>query len=56
KYLDNFLREKIFRNKEDSVNTSVKFIYSRTPDFYCHGIGTLVKRWKKCIESNGNSF
>ncbi|KOC70105.1 hypothetical protein WH47_08366, partial [Habropoda laboriosa] len=44
--------EKIFRDKEDAV----EFINSRTPDFYCNGIGTLVKRWKKCIESNGNNF
>ncbi|KOC59666.1 Eye-specific diacylglycerol kinase [Habropoda laboriosa] len=56
KHLGNFLREKIFRNKEDAVNTLVEFIHSRTPDFYCHGIGTLAKRWKKCIESNGNYF
>ncbi|KOC67851.1 Histone-lysine N-methyltransferase SETMAR, partial [Habropoda laboriosa] len=45
KHFDNFLREKIFHN------TFVEFINSRTPDFYCNGIGTLVKRWKKCIES-----
>ncbi|KOC61427.1 Histone-lysine N-methyltransferase SETMAR [Habropoda laboriosa] len=56
KHFDNFLREEIFRNKEDAVNTCVEFINSRTPDFYCNGTGTLVKRWKKCIESNGNYF
>ncbi|KOC59431.1 Histone-lysine N-methyltransferase SETMAR [Habropoda laboriosa] len=56
KHFNNFLREKIFRNKEDAVNTFVKFINSRTPDFYCNGIETLVKRWKKCIEPNGNYF
>ncbi|KOC66205.1 Histone-lysine N-methyltransferase SETMAR [Habropoda laboriosa] len=52
KHLNYFLREKIFRDEEDAVNTLVEFIHSRTPDFYCHGIGTLVKRWKKCTESN----
>ncbi|KOC70244.1 Histone-lysine N-methyltransferase SETMAR [Habropoda laboriosa] len=46
----------IFRNKGNAVNTFVEFINSRTPDFYCNGIGTLVKRWKKCIESNENYF
>ncbi|KOC59630.1 Histone-lysine N-methyltransferase SETMAR, partial [Habropoda laboriosa] len=56
KNLDNFLREKIFRNKEDAINTFVEFIKSRIPDFYCNGIRTLVKRWKKCVESNGNYF
>ncbi|KOC64969.1 Histone-lysine N-methyltransferase SETMAR [Habropoda laboriosa] len=56
KHLNNFWREKIFRNKEDAVNTFAEFINSRTLDFYCNGIGTLVKRWKKCIESNGNYF
>ncbi|KOC66881.1 Histone-lysine N-methyltransferase SETMAR [Habropoda laboriosa] len=56
KHFDNFLREKIFRNKEDAVNTFVEFIHSRTPDFYCNGVGTLAKRWKKCTESNGNYF
>ncbi|KOC60250.1 Histone-lysine N-methyltransferase SETMAR [Habropoda laboriosa] len=56
KHFGAFLREKIFRNKEDAVNTPVKFINSRTPDFYCNGIGTLVKRWRKCTESNGNYF
>ncbi|KOC62661.1 Histone-lysine N-methyltransferase SETMAR, partial [Habropoda laboriosa] len=56
KHFDNFLREKIFRDKGDAVNTLVEFIHSRTPDFYCNGIGTLGKRWRKCIESNGNYF
>ncbi|KOC67264.1 Histone-lysine N-methyltransferase SETMAR [Habropoda laboriosa] len=56
KHFDNFLREKIFRDKEDTVNTFAEFIDSRTPDFYRNGIGTLAKRWKKCIESNGNYF
>ncbi|KOC69240.1 Histone-lysine N-methyltransferase SETMAR [Habropoda laboriosa] len=56
KHFDNFLREKIFCNKDDAVNTFVEFINSRTLDFYCNGIGTLVKRWKKCIESNGSYF
>ncbi|KOC71366.1 Histone-lysine N-methyltransferase SETMAR, partial [Habropoda laboriosa] len=56
KHFDNFLREKIFRDKEDAVNTFVEFINSRTPGFYCNGIETLVKRWKNCIESNGNYF
>ncbi|KOC64120.1 Histone-lysine N-methyltransferase SETMAR, partial [Habropoda laboriosa] len=56
KHFDNFLREKIFHDKEDAVSTFVEFINSRTPDFYCNGIGTLVKRWKRCIESNGNYF
>ncbi|KOC64445.1 Histone-lysine N-methyltransferase SETMAR [Habropoda laboriosa] len=44
KHYDNFSREKIFRDKEDAVNTFVEFINSRTPDFYCNGIGTLAKR------------
>ncbi|KOC69586.1 Histone-lysine N-methyltransferase SETMAR [Habropoda laboriosa] len=56
KHLGNFLREKIFRNKEHAVNTFVEFVNSRTPDFYCNGVGTLAKRWKKCIEFNGNYF
>ncbi|KOC68010.1 Histone-lysine N-methyltransferase SETMAR [Habropoda laboriosa] len=56
KHLDNFLREKICRNKEDAVNTFVEFINSRTPDFHCNGIGTVAKRWKKCIESKLNKF
>ncbi|KOC69283.1 Histone-lysine N-methyltransferase SETMAR [Habropoda laboriosa] len=51
--VSNFLREKIF---QDAVNTFVEFIHSRTPDFYCNGIGPLVERWRKCIESNGNYF
>ncbi|KOC70246.1 Histone-lysine N-methyltransferase SETMAR [Habropoda laboriosa] len=42
--------------KHPPYNTIVEFINSRTPDFYCNGIGTLVKRWKKCIESNENYF
>ncbi|KOC62972.1 Histone-lysine N-methyltransferase SETMAR [Habropoda laboriosa] len=33
KHFDNFLREKIFRNKEDAVNTFVEVIHSGTPDF-----------------------
>ncbi|KOC70263.1 Histone-lysine N-methyltransferase SETMAR [Habropoda laboriosa] len=38
--------------KYPPYSTFVEFIHSRTPDFYCNGIGTLAKRWEKCIESN----
>ncbi|KOC68556.1 Histone-lysine N-methyltransferase SETMAR [Habropoda laboriosa] len=49
KHFDNFLRE-------HAANTFVEFINSRTLDFYCNGIETVAKRWKMCVESNGNYF
>lgn len=56
KHLDNFLREKCFKNQGDAVNAFTEFIASRSPDFYATGINKLVSRWQKCIDSNGFYF
>ncbi|KAK6733826.1 hypothetical protein RB195_017533 [Necator americanus] len=44
KHLDNFLREKHFRNKDDAETAFDEFIASRTPDFYDIGIKKPVSR------------
>lgn len=56
KHLDNFLREKCFKNQDDAKNAFNDFVASRTPDFYSTGINKLVSRWQKCVDSNGFYF
>ena len=56
KHLDNFLREKCFKNQEDAKNAFNDFIASRTSDFYSTGIKKLLSRWQNCIDSNGSYF
>ena len=56
KHLDNFLREKCFKNRDDAESTFADFIASRSPDFYATGINKLVSRWQKCVDSNGFYF
>ncbi|KAK6730027.1 hypothetical protein RB195_006842 [Necator americanus] len=56
KHLDNFLREKHFRNQDDAETAFDEFIASRTPDFYDIGIKKLVSRWQKCVNRNGDYF
>ena len=56
KYLDNFLREKCFKNLSDIKNAFSDFITTRTQDFYVTGINTLVLRWQKCVDSDGAYF
>ena len=56
KHLENFLREKCFKNQGDAENAFTEFIASRSPDFYATGINKLLSRWQKCVESNGCYF
>lgn len=56
KHLDHFLRDRCFKNEEDAKNTFNDFIASRTQEFYDSGIKTLVSRWTKCIQANGEYF
>ena len=56
KHLDNFLREKCFKNRDDAESAFNDFIASRTPDFYANGINRLVSSWQKCVDSNGSYF
>uniref|UniRef100_A0A7I5E7F6 HTH_48 domain-containing protein n=1 Tax=Haemonchus contortus TaxID=6289 RepID=A0A7I5E7F6_HAECO len=55
-HLDNFLREKRFRNQDDAETAFNEFIASRNPDFYDIGIKKLVSRWQKCVDCNGDYF
>ena len=50
KYLDNFLREKCFKSRDDAESAFNDFIASRTPDFYANGINKLVSRWQKMCQ------
>jgi [histone H3]-lysine36 N-dimethyltransferase SETMAR len=56
KHLDQFLKEKCFRNQDEAKNAFNEFVASRTSEFYSIGIKKLVSRWQKCIESNGYYF
>lgn len=56
KHLDNFLKEKCFKNQEDAKNAFADFIASRAPEFYATGINKLVSHWQKCVDSNGFYF
>ena len=56
KHLDNFLREKCFKSRDNAESAFNDFIASRTPDFYDNGINKLVSRWQKCVDSTGSYF
>ena len=56
KYLDNFLREKYFKSRDDAGSALNDLIASRTPDFFANGINKLVSRWQKCVNSNVSYF
>ena len=56
KHLDNFLREKCFKNLSDIKNAFSDFIATRTQDFYVTGINTLVLRKQKCVDSDAAYF
>lgn len=56
KHLDNFLRDKCFKNQDDAKNAFNAFVTSRQPDFYSSGINKLISRWQKCVDCNGSYF
>ena len=51
KHLDNFLREKCFKSRDDAESAFNDFITSRNPGFYANEINKLVSRWQKCVDS-----
>lgn len=56
KHLQNFLKDKCFRNQDDAKQAFNDFIATRDTDFYASGINKLVTLWRKCVESNGSYF
>ena len=56
KHLDNFLREKCFKNQDDAKNAFNAFVASREPDFCPSGINELISRWQKCVDCNGSIY
>jgi len=56
KNLDNFLRDKYFRNQDDAKNAFIDLITSITPEFCVTVINKLISRWSKCVKSNGLHF
>lgn len=56
KHLDNFIKGRVFKSQTDAETAFNDFIASRSSDFYRKGIYDLVKRWQKCIDSNGDYF
>jgi histone-lysine N-methyltransferase SETMAR len=56
KYLDNFLKEKVFNNQAKAQKAFKEFIGSRTTEFYATRINRLVSCWQKCVDCNGSYF
>ena len=56
KHLDNFLRDKCFKNQDDAKNAFNAFVTSREPDFYSSGTNKLIYRWQECVDCNGSYF
>ncbi|EZA58510.1 Histone-lysine N-methyltransferase SETMAR, partial [Ooceraea biroi] len=56
KHLDGFLTGKVFQEEKRVKDAFHEFIGSRSSDFFKHGIDTLVSRWNKCIEIDGDYF
>ncbi|XP_055623375.1 uncharacterized protein LOC129766805 [Toxorhynchites rutilus septentrionalis] len=56
KRLDNFLREKCFKNQDNAKNAFNAFVASKELDFYSSGINKLISRWQKCVDCNGSYF
>ena len=56
KRLDNLLREKCFKSRDDAESSFKDFLASRTPNFNANGINKLVSHMEKCVESNGSYF
>lgn len=54
--LDNFLRNKKFKNKDEVQHTFASFIESRDPDFFKNGINKLVERWQSVVDAHGAYF
>lgn len=56
KHLDHFLREKLFKSRDDIENAFNDFVQSRTSEFYVSGINKLPYCWQRCVDSNGCYF
>ncbi|RLU17526.1 hypothetical protein DMN91_009761 [Ooceraea biroi] len=56
KHLDGFLTGKVFQEEKRVKDAFHEFIGSCSSDFFKHGIDTLVSRWNKCIEIDGDYF
>jgi hypothetical protein len=54
--LENFLRGKSFKKREDLQNQLVFYFASKSAQFYRDGIRQLPERWAKVIDSNGYYF
>jgi len=52
----NFLKDKVFRKREDAESSFQDFINSREPEFFENGIRKLLGRWQKCVDCGGCYF
>lgn len=54
--LSNFLANQCFTN-DDQVKTALdRFFSSKNQEFYSRGMNSLVERWQKVVECNGDYF
>ena len=51
--LHNFLKDKIYQNKDEVKTDLDSFFISQTEDFYRDGISRLVQRWQQVVDSGG---
>uniref|UniRef100_A0A0K0G1C8 HTH_48 domain-containing protein n=1 Tax=Strongyloides venezuelensis TaxID=75913 RepID=A0A0K0G1C8_STRVS len=56
KNLNQFLKDKVFKDEESIKIVFEEFIASREANFYANGINKLVSRWEQCVEANDEYF
>lgn len=54
--MTHYLHDKKFNSDDDVKNAMVEFFDSKSEDFYGDGIRSLVGRWQKVIDADGNYF
>lgn len=54
--LTNYLKRKIFRNREEAENTFFNFIAPKKPNFFLTGIEDLITHWQRYLDASGAYF
>ena len=54
--LDNYMRDRHFKNKEEVKEGVLTFFSLKNEDFYKSGVNKLVSRWQKIVDCDGAYF
>ena len=54
--LDNYMRDRLFKNKEEVKEGVLTFFSLKNEDFYKYWVNKLVSRWPKIVHCAGNYF